>query len=185
MYYTSARILLVFFSALLIISCSENPFSNSSIVPADPSANTRKEILAQEILVSDSRFDRPYTILGSIETTQKNYITPSVDPIQLRNQAITLLKQEAYSRYGDKVNGIIDTQVQESTLKDYDGPIKVTRIRGVAVAFNPEIKPIAKRIVKRKATVPKITSRKVRPSKNTVRESQPEDIEITPSEILK
>jgi hypothetical protein len=178
---TSARILLVFFSALLIISCSENPFTNSSIVTADPSANTRKEILAKEILVSDSRFDKAYTILGSIETTQKNYITPSIDPIQLRNQAITSLKLEAYARYGDKVDGIIDTQVQESTLKDYDGPIKVTRIHGVAIAFNPKIKPIAKR----KATASKIPARKAKSSRNNLRESQPEDIEITPSEILK
>jgi hypothetical protein len=185
MHYTSARILLVFFGAVLIISCSENPFTNNSIVTTDPSSNTRKEILAKEILVSDSRFDKLYTILGPIEIIQKNYMAPSVDQIQLRNQAITLLKQEAYAKYGDKVDGIIDTQVQESTLKDYDGPIKVTRIHGVAVAFNTEIKSIAKRIVKHKAASSKIPSRKAKSSRNSLRESQQEDIEITPAEILK
>jgi len=98
-----------------------------------------------------------------------------VDQIELRNQAIALLKQEALARYGDKVDAIIDTQVQESTIEGYDNPLSVTHVQGIAIAFDPEKKTIARRSIKRKAKSPK----------STLRETQPQEIEITPSEILK
>lgn len=166
----ATRILLVFFSAVLVISCSENPFTHSPIFTND----TAFPNASKEILVSDSRFDRPYTILGPIETTQKKYTSIFVDQIELRNQAITLLKQQALAKYGDKVDAIIDTQVREST-EGYDEPLSVTHVQGIAIAFDPEKKTLPRKSVKRKVKSPK----------GALRETQPQEIEITPSEILK
>ncbi len=174
----ATRILLVFFSAVLLISCSENPFTHSPIFTGE----TRLPNPPKEILVSDSRFDRPYTMLGPIEITQKKYSSVFTDKIELRKQAIAMLKQEALARYGNKVDAIIDTQVTENTLTGYDDAMSVTHVQGIAIAFDTEKKPTARRSIKRKVSSP---THKAKSSRNTARETRPRDIEITPSEILK
>jgi hypothetical protein len=171
MNYSVTRILLNFFGILLIVGCSYNPFSSSSIFPGQTTA----PYSSKEIPVTVGRYDEPYITLGPIEYTLKKYTSFFVDQVDLRNQAIGFLKQEALARYGDKVDAIIDLEVHESTEDGYDGALNVTHTQGIAIAFKPEIKSISKRK----------TKHKTKSSKNTSRKYKQEEVEITPSEILK
>jgi hypothetical protein len=171
MNYSVTRILLNFFGILLVVGCTYNPFSSSSIFPAQTTA----PYSSKEIPVTVGRYDEPYITLGPIEFTLKKYTSFFLNQIDLRNQAIDFLKQEALARYGNKVDAIIDLVIQESTEEGYDGSLSVTHIQGIAIAFKPEIKAIAKHKTRHKS----------KSSKNTSRKHKQEEIEITPSEILK
>ena len=166
---TATRAFLVLFGALLVVSCSNNAFAPASIFTDQ--ANPTKEIL-----INDGRFDRPYIMLGQVEYTLKGYTSIFVNQIDLRNQAIDFFKKEALAKYGDNVDAIIDTKVQESTEQGYDGTLSVTHLQGVAISFKPD-----------KKTISKQKHRTKRKAKNTFQKTNPQEqeIEITPSEILK
>ena len=167
MKYAATRILLVFFAALVASSCSNITYKPASII----TDQTTLPNPSKEILINNGRYKRPYAILGSIEYTLKRYASIFVGQIELRNQAIALLKQEAFAKYGDQVDAIIKVKVEESTGEGYDAPLSVTHVRGIAVSFKPK--------TKHKAKSAKNTLRKTKPN------SKPQEREITPSEILK
>lgn len=171
MNYSVTRILLIFFGILLVVACNSNPFAPSSIF----TDQTAAPYLSKEIPVTVGQYKQAYVTLGSVDYALKKYTSFFVNQVDLRNQAIGFLKQEALARYGDKVDAIIDLEVHESTEDGYDGALNVTNTQGIAIAFKPEIKSISKRKTKQKA----------KPSKNTSRKHKQEEVEITPSEILK
>jgi hypothetical protein len=180
-YAATTRMFFVLFATLLVVSCSNNPFMQSSIFndQKNPPNSTK------EILINDGRYDRPYVILGQIEYTLKRYIPVFDNKIELRAQALDLLKKEALSKYGDKVDAIIDTNIQESTEEGYDAPLSVTHVQGVAVSFISETKTPVKQRIKQKTKPPRNSSHNPKPSKNTLSKPKSQEIEITPSEILK
>ncbi len=180
MNYVAARILIVFFGAVVIASCSENPFTSPLMLTDEATLPDSPK----EILVSDSRFDKPYTILGPVETTQKKKSSIFVGQIELRNKAVALLKQAALVKYGDKVDAIIDTQVVESTVKNDDIPLSVTYVRGIAIAFIPEARTSAKNKTKSKVKTSKSAIRST-PFKGGANKNPAQEIQITPSELLK
>lgn len=177
MKYAATKILLVFFAVLVVSSCSNKTYKPASIA----TNQTTLPNPSTEILINNGRYNRPYTILGSIEYTLKRYASIFVGQIELRNQAIALLKQEAFAKYGDQVDAIIEVKVEESTGEGYDAPLSVTHVWGIAVSFKPKTKHKAKSAKKRphKAKSAKNTLRKTKPR------SKPQEREITPSEILR
>lgn len=186
MKYSTTRIILIFFVALVASSCNSDPFSSFSIfteqatLPYSP----------KEILIIEGRDNnKPYITLGPIDYTLKWYTTFFVDQAELRNQAIDSLKQEALAKYGDQVDAIIDVEMEENTEGNYYAPLSITHARGIAIAFNPGRKPLTKPKSKHKAAPSKKGTHKAKPAKNTLRKtktrSKPQEREITPSEILK
>jgi hypothetical protein len=160
------RMLFVLLGISLAVGCSNNPFTPALM----PTNQTISASPAKEILINDGHLDKPYVTLGQLEYTLKRYTSAFINRTELRKQAIDFLKIEAFIKYGDKVDAIIDTQVQESTEEREDGTLSVTHVQGTAVSFKPDKKVFAKHPTRRKEKSSK---------------TKPEEIIITPSEILK
>ena len=155
---------------LVVAGCNNSPF-----IPYFGNQNYP----GKEIQVNDGRFDKPYEILGPVEYTLRKNTSIFVSQIELRNQAVEYLKQEALARYGERVDAIIDFVVKESAAENNDERLSSTHVQGLAIAFLPEMKHTSRHKPKYK---PKVTS-KIKPSKGD--SNKAEDIEITPSELLK
>lgn len=169
------RTYFVFLAILLNTGCSNNDFFVSSPFSTNPSYPTK------EILINNGRYDKPYETLAPIEYTLKKQTSFFVDQLELRNQAIDYLKQAALARYGNKVDAIVDVKVEENTEDNFDGKLSITHVQGVAIAFIPEAKTINKNKAKSSKNIPS----RIKSTKNGSNKSQTEDIEITPSELLK
>lgn len=172
----------------IVLSVVIAPNGCSNYISMPSSALTNQPQPTKEILISYGRYDKPYEILGAIEYTLKNNSTPD-DQNKFWDQAIEFLKLEALKKYGNKVDAIVDVEIVEST-EDINGEnVNIILAKGVAIAFNSGIKPTVKHKVryrvrhKPKSTKP--TSSKIKPAKKTPSKTQTEDIEITPSELLK
>lgn len=176
--------LFVISGTLLAVNCTNKPIKPASVV----TEQTTSPHPAQEILINDDRFDKPYILLGQIEYTLKRYTPILVNQRVLRGEAIKYLKKEALVKYGDKVDAIIDTKVQERTEKGHNVPLSITHVQGIAISFKPEEpeeKTFARHGTKRKAKSLKNTFRQSKPSKSTLSRPKSHEIIITPSEILK
>ncbi|CAG7856920.1 hypothetical protein MCAMS1_01585 [biofilm metagenome] len=138
----------------------------------------------KEILINNEQYDRPHVILGPVEYTLRKNTSLFVNQIELRNQAIDLLKQSAYARYGQKVDAIEAVKVSESNVADrLNQTQNVTQVKGIAIAFLSETKPYVKS--KNRAKTARSPARKTKPSNGVANKENSEDITITPSEILK
>jgi hypothetical protein len=176
------RIILVILAAIATIGCS-NYFT------APPSEFSQQSLPAKEILVSYGRYDKPYETLGPIEYILKNASIPDDRQNELWDQAIELLKQEALKKYGDKVDAIVDVEIIESSEEINGKNFNIILAKGVAIAFSSGIKPTSKHKIKykvrHKPKSSKSTSSKIKPAKKAPSKIQTEEIEITPSELLK
>jgi hypothetical protein len=164
------RIFLIFLMPLFTISCSYDMFApDSEVAELTPQA--------KEILINNGRYDKPFETLGSVEYSLKTSASTPVNQQELRNQAVAFLKQTALAKYSEKVDAIVDVKVVESTEENYTGKLSIIDVSGIAVAFIPEATPATKQKIKSKA----------KPSKNLAHKPKikSEEIEITPSEILK
>jgi hypothetical protein len=155
---------------LIVSACSNNPFIHSF---------GNQHYPGKEIQVNNGRFDKPYQILGPVEYTLKKNTSIFVSQIELRNQAIDYLKQDAVARYGERVDAIIDFQVKERATENSDERLNFTHVQGLAIAFLPEIKPISRHKPKYK---PKVSSKIKQPKGDS---GKTEEVEITPAELLK
>ncbi|MEQ1557919.1 MAG: hypothetical protein ABL933_03130 [Methyloglobulus sp.] len=179
MKHIGKRLFIILISSQLIASCSNNPVQTESVV-TEPKVEASTP--AKEILINNGRFDKPYTSLGQIEYTLKSP-TPA-DQSELRSQAIDSLKKEAFLRYGEKVDAIIDTKVQES-LESGENPVAVTSVQGTAVSFAPEKEKLEKRKSTRKVHHKKHKAKKTAWKKQSVKKVTTEQTKITPTEMLK
>jgi hypothetical protein len=170
------RIFFVIFGVLFIVGCRNNPITNASSTETSSTVTSQTALsnADKEILINDGRYDRPYEILGQVEYTLEKP-SSSNNQIQLRTEGIDLLKKEALTKYGDKVDAIIDTKIQESKEEGYDNPLSITHVDGIAISFKPEEKVVAGHKTKHRA----------KSSKKILRKTKPQEIKITPSEILK
>jgi hypothetical protein len=188
MNHTGIRILIGLIAALLTVSC------NKHITPSAPVAIPGEEDTfinpAKEILINNGRFEKPCTLLGQIEYTLKSNRSSTANRSELRSKAINALKNEALVKFGDKVDAIIDTKVQEN-LDEVDNSLTVTNIQGIAISFGttdikiqkpmPSLKPRHKKKHK-KHGLHKVTSKKhYLPRRKKV----PVAKNITPLEMLK
>jgi hypothetical protein len=183
MKYIVSRIFLVLFVALFVVSCGNNPFAPSASIFTDPSTPPYP---TQEILITEGGVDSPYTTLGPIEYTLKSDLSIFADQTDLRYQAIDYLKQNAQNRYGDRVDAIIGIEFQESTEGGYFGS-SITSVKGIAIAFKSGAKALAKPKTKHKSKSSKRNTNKAKSANNASRKAKPDpqEPEITPSEILK
>ncbi len=194
----SARYFIYAFFGALAAGCADtNNF---------PLISSNHPLPAEEILISNEEFDKPHRILGPVQYTLRSRPSLFTSQLEFREQAIDLLKQQTYAKYGDSVDAIIDTKVEESTIEDADGKLNIVNIQGVAISF---IQPASKQeksstksqtkrkqksakkilIVKKTKPVKKVTDKPVprQHGKSVVKNTEPksEEITITPSEILK
>ena len=183
MKYTVSRMFFVLFVALSVVSCGNNPFAPSASIFTDPSTPPYP---TKEILITEGGVDSPYTTLGSVEYTLSSDLSIFADQTELRYQAIDYLKQKAWNRYGNRVDAIIGIEFQESTEEGYFGS-SITSVKGIAIAFKSGAKANAKPKKKHKAKASKNNLSKSKSSNNTSRKTKPDpqEPEITPSEILK
>ena len=184
--------IIFFFTISLLSGCAENNYSSrhTGTTPPPP---------AEEILINNEQFNKPYKILGPVQYTLRSRPSLFSNQLDLREQAIDLLKQQTYAKYGDEVDAIIDTRVEEITDVDAQGKLSVTHIEGVAISFLPGNatvdKPPAKGMVKRKFKSAKkiLVFKKTKPARKVadrtvekpVKKAKEEDIQISPSEMLK
>ncbi len=137
--------------------------------------------VSKEVLINNERYKKPYAILGPVEYTLRKNTSLFVDQLDLREEAIEFLKQEALARYGQSVDAIVDIQVIENSLQNVKDKLNVTHVKGTAIAFWPEHKAYTRPRVRPKPA--KTIVRKTRPQ--PIRKESPPDVTITPSEILK
>jgi hypothetical protein len=184
------RILLVFFVALLFEGCS----SNSSIrptysLPTAQPKTSQESGPTKEIFLTYGGYDKPLTKLGQVEYKLKASSPPD-DTYKHWDQAIESLKQAALRRFGDKLDAIINVEIVESTEWGIGEQYHMIHAKGLAISFSPGARPAIKPKTKHKAKPPSkaITTNKPKPSneKKPPEKPQPEEeIEITPSELLK
>lgn len=185
------RVLLCQGIILTVAGCADTVMSPSALFKS-PAQTPRP---AEEILINNSDFNKPYKILGPVQYTLKSQVSLFSDQIELREKAIDLLKNQTYALYGDEVDAIIDTKVEESTADNIEGKFSIIRIQGVAVSFEDEAnqseKTAVKRVYKRKHKSAKkiILVRKAKPAKKTVErpveKPKIEEVEVSPAEMLK
>jgi hypothetical protein len=174
--------------ATLLNACST---SISKPVPlTDNSASaTPQAPQTKEILIVYGHYDKPYTKLGTIEYTLTDASTPNeeTDQYELWDQAIEHLKQRALDKYGDKVEALTNVEIVESTAENSGSQSKHIHAKGIAISFAPGTRPIIRHKAQNKAKPPpKPTAIKAKPPKKTADKPQTdEEIEITPSELLK
>jgi hypothetical protein len=179
------RTILILLVTLTSNGCSSNHLTDHPDITVEPQSQP-----AKEILVTYACYDKPYETLGLIEYTLKSTST-SGDQIELWDQSIDFLKSAALSRYGNKVDAITEVELAESEEENNGKSLNIIHVQGVAISFNGGIKPENKNKVKYKARYkkkpksknPKSTSR-IKPSKKAPDKPE-EDIEISPSELLK
>ncbi len=189
--FLGVKIFFLGIGILLATSCADTSVSRGSLfsTPSPPRP-------AEEILINNSDFNKPYKILGPVQYTLRSRVSLLSDQIEFREKAIDALKTQTYSQFGDAVDAIIDTKVEESTVDSIEGKFSVTRIQGLAISFQDETdreeKSTAKPIMKRKHKSAKkiIVMRKAKPVKRiaekvTDKPKVEEEVEISPTEMLK
>lgn len=181
------RLILMLLVTLTSNGCSSHHSTSHPDITVKPQTQPTKEIL-----VTYGRYDKAYEALGPIEYTLIN--TKNSDTqIELWDRAIELLKQAALFKYSDKVDAIVDVELAESEEENNGKILNTIQVKGVAIAFNGRIKPITKNKVKYKARykakpkpkTPKYPSSKTKPEKKPPDKAKEEEIEISPSELLK
>jgi hypothetical protein len=184
---TLKHMMAIILMAMLSNGCSNSP-SNPVPVIVSQSNPTHEPNPAEEILVTYGRYDKPFARLGPVEYTLKNPSTTD-DNFELWDQAIEQLKQAALTRFGDKVDAIINVEIVESTESSIIEQFNIIHAKGIAISFTPGTRPSVKHRAKYKARPPsKQSSNKTKPSipKKAPEKAQPEEeIEISPSELLK
>jgi hypothetical protein len=184
MNHTVTRILIGLIAALLTVSCNKHILNPAPVVIPD-----QEDALinpAKEILINNGRFEKPCTLLGQIEYTLKSSRSSTVDQSELRSKAIGALKKEALAKYGDKVDAIIDTKVQEN-LDEVDSSLTVTNVQGIAISFETTDIKIQKPKSSPKPRHKKHGLRKVTSKKHYLPRRKKASVvkNITPTEMLK
>jgi hypothetical protein len=178
----SVRFFLILLVALLSNGCHSNPSATSPALTNQDSQPTK------EILISYGRYDKPYHILGPVEYILKYYSIPD-DDIELWDKAIDFLKQESLSKYGNTVDAIVDVEIEDNSEVDNAKNFYIVHAKGVAITFNTSLKPTVKNKVKHrvryrsKTVKPKL--KRIKPSKKSEAKTKVEEIEFSPSELLK
>jgi hypothetical protein len=171
---------------LLLVVMLSNGCSDSFLTPA-PMLSAQSHP-TKEILISYGRYDKPYETLGPIQYSLKTTSIPD-DHIELWDQAIDFLKQEALAQYGNKVDAIVDVEIEERTNKNGGEDSNIIYVQGTAIAFTPGKKPTIKHKVKykvrNKAKPSKPAANKIKPTKKVPGKTQVDEIEFSPSELLK
>lgn len=139
MKFKTVRIISVLFASLILVNCGGNknakPVSASDVSLKTPT---------KEILVTEGDLNKKYTILGPIDYTPKEGSSVYADQFEANKQAKELLKKAAFTKYGEKVDAIINTHIDASMKGGFWGAVgagygaktMARSIEGVAVSFD-------------------------------------------------
>ncbi len=139
----TVRYLSVFFASLVLINCGGgNKAAKPTPVVSDADASLRTP--TKEILVTDGDINKKYTILGQVDYTPKEGSSVYSDQIEAKKHAKELLKKVAFTKYGDKVDAIINTKTLDSLKGGFWGAVGAgygarsvaTSVEGIAVSFD-------------------------------------------------
>jgi hypothetical protein len=136
---STVQIIAVLFASAMLINCGGNKTAKPVQEVSD---TTALRTPTKEILVTAGDINKKYTILGKIDYTMKGNSVYS-DQIEANKQAEESLKKVAYSKYGDKVDAIINTKSQATMKGGFWGAVgagygarnMVSSIEGLAVSF--------------------------------------------------
>ncbi len=179
------RLLFILLGALLAMNCAEQ-----TVIRTDQALQPAAK---KKIPERDDKAYKGYITLGSIEYTLTSD-SSSDKAADQKQKAIDALKNAALEKYGDDVGAIIETVIEEHKENGNKG---IVNVKGVAIAFfTNEHKPIVTqtRHSEHNATTVSHKSHSVKPksykvkvfyAKKTKPKIQEEDIEISPSEMLK
>ncbi|NOS89540.1 MAG: hypothetical protein HOP34_13550 [Methylococcaceae bacterium] len=141
---TITKIIFVLFVSLLVINCGGNKAAKPK---SQQQAAEDASLLTptKEILVTAGDINKKYTILGKVDYTMKGHSIYS-DQIEANKQAEETLKKVAFTKYGDKVDAIINTQVMASMKGGFWGAVgagygarsMASSVQGIAVSFDKE-----------------------------------------------
>jgi hypothetical protein len=183
MNHSKAQFIFVF-AAVISTGCSDNRiWPNLGYSEPPPPA--------EGILISNAQYNKPYKVLGPVEYTLKTRPSVFSSLLRDREQATDLLKQQTYARYGDEVDAIIDTRVQESSVQDNNGKLNIVHIEGLAISFLEETythgKPSSKKSGRYKTKSAKriMVFKKNKQVNGSKDKPATDEVEITPEEILK
>lgn len=142
----AVRMFIVFLTSLMLFGCASNSSNSVKPGPAPVTSDTSLRTPTKEILVTDGDINKKYTILGQVEHKLTEGSSVYSDQIEKNKQAKEFLKKEAFTKYGDKVDAIINTKVQESLTGGFWGAVGagygarnvVFNAEGIAVSFDNE-----------------------------------------------
>lgn len=137
-----SKITVLFICLLCLAACSHNQ--------QKPSENTAKSIDSElktppkDILVTEGDINKKYTILGQVEYLPKEGKSIYANNSEASKQIKEMLKKVAYSKYGDKVDAIINARVHQSMKGGFWGSVGAAygahtmkfEGEGLAVSFN-------------------------------------------------
>ena len=139
---TPARLCSVLLTSLILTGCGSD---NAKPNPAATKVSAAEASLltpTKEILVTDGDINKKYTILGAIDYKSDNS-SIYADRIEGDKKAKELLKKAAFTKYGEKVDAIINAKVQTTTNGGfwkimgaaYGSQVLTMYAEGVAVSF--------------------------------------------------
>jgi hypothetical protein len=94
--------------------------------------------------VTEGDLNKKYTILGKVEHTMDKGRSVYADGMKAQKEVQEFLKKEAFTKYGDKVDAIINTKVLESVKGGFWGAVGGaygahsvgTSAEGIAISFD-------------------------------------------------
>ena len=112
----AVRMFFVLLTSLILVGCASESSNNSNVKPAPAASETSLRTPTKEILVTEGDFNKKYKILGQVDSTLEG-VTGNVTGTEKylsenEKQTKELLKKVAFTKYGDKVDAIINTKVQ-------------------------------------------------------------------------
>lgn len=154
-------------SSALLFGCASDSKQQNASKPTDVSPATELKTPTKEILVFEGDSSRSYIPLGSIEYKVEGigYGNTFDVPMEAQKQLKDGLKKVAYTKYGDKVDAIINVKMGKQIAGGYGGALiasfgaknTMASAEGIAVSYNPsevkasEKEPVVSPNKKRKA----------------------------------
>jgi hypothetical protein len=143
------RILPILLISLTIISCngSKNAKPETTTPVADSDASLREP--TKEIMVTEGDVSKKYTILGEVDYKSDKGSSVYSNQIEARKQAKEGLKKVAFSKYGNKVDAIINTKVEAGMQGGFWGAVGAAygarsvavQAEGLAVSYGDAAEP--------------------------------------------
>ena len=101
----------------------------------------------KDILVIEGDINKPYDVLGSVEVTLGGKSIYSAGPVgispEIAREARQLLRNAAYTKYGERLDGLINVKVAGAVTGGFGGfftgaygaPTGVVSASGIAISF--------------------------------------------------
>lgn len=157
------KTLIVLLCALTLIACKKDDTK-----PDAAPVETTLPAPTKDILVTDGNITQKYTILGQVEYTPEDGKSIYSNQLDDLSKNKDILKRVAFSKYGDKVDAIINFKVNQSLRGGFWGAVGAgygahslsTHVEGLAVAFQKDADTDTSAATKPASTTGKSKSKK-------------------------